>query len=214
MRSALILALKGAFIWAPAVMFWASMVLEFDFRNDQELQDDEHEVRRLERFFDVEGLPEAEYLAEWDAKEQALSQIVDKLFRSQRFLEGLRPGGFPGHSSGMQLAAGSSEQADSMEVSYILPPTPWHGGNLATALQASPGPAPWSPRFVVNHGEGALALVSASFEYVQKGKDRDERWACTSLRSHLIAHSDGEHACEPLCDLRGPMPHGIRYMRL
>lgn len=222
LKRAMLLFAKGLFIWTPAILFWGALALGapmLDFRTDEEVSEDENEVRRLERFFDVEDLPEAEYLVEWQAKEEALSQIVDKLLRSQRFMDCLMPGAFSDSGTAEdgprkgEAASADVSQADGVEVSYILPP-PGAAGDAVSTVSTATGQRPWSPRLIVAHREGSLAMVSASFEHVARGKDRDERWACTSLRSDLIAFCDGELACESICDLRGPPPHGVRYVRI
>ena len=40
------------------------------------------------------------------------------------------------------------------------------------------------------------------------------KWVCTQLRVELIAGLSGQSLGEPLCDLNGHAPHGIRYMRI
>jgi len=217
-----VLLFKGVCLWTPALLFWASLAFGtpfLDLRTDEEVQEDENEVQRLERFFDVEGLPEAEYLAEWQAKEEALSQMVDKLLRSQRFLDCMLPGAYSGagpSDAPPRSSASVASEADNVEVSYVLPP-PGTVGDAVLAhggLSTATGPRAWYPRLIIAHQEGSLALVSVALEHVARGKDRDERWACTSLRADLISFCDGEPACEPICDLRGPVPHGVRYMRI
>merc|ERR1711920_609933 len=79
---------------------------------------------------------------------------------------------------------------------------------------AAPGSRAWGPRLVVAHRNGSLVLVTLLFEYVGAGKDREERWACTTLRAELIATHDGVAANEQICDLRGVLPHGVKYMRI
>lgn len=220
LRTAVVLFLKGLCIWTPAILFWASLVSGtpfVDLRTDEEIQEDENESRRLERFFDVDGLPDVEYLEEWQTKEEALSQILDKLLRSQRFLECMLPGGFSGASPsdappGSRAAVAAVYEADDVEVSYVLPP-PGTVGNQGSLSMAT-GPRPWFPRLIIAHRDGSLALVNITLEHVAAGKDREERWACTSLRADLIAFCDGEPACESICDLSGPLPHGVRYMRI
>ncbi|CAE8642011.1 unnamed protein product, partial [Polarella glacialis] len=64
---------KGVFLWLPALVVWFSLASGsslLDFRTPEEIQEDENEVLRLERYFDVEHLPEAEYLPEWATKEE------------------------------------------------------------------------------------------------------------------------------------------------
>lgn len=243
-RRGVVLGLKGVLVWAPAALFWASLVWGanfFDYRTPEEVEEDEAEVQRLERFFDVQGLPEDEYLTEWTAKDEALGKVVEKLLRSQRFLECMLPGAYDAPQGGagagadseargsdsaawQQQAGGSgassstvAEEADAVEVSYVLPPPGavvdgvlGDEGSLSTGT----GPRPWAPRLMVAHRLGSLALISVRFEHVPKAKDREERWACTTLRADLVAFPDGEPACEPICDLRGPVPHGVRYMRI
>ena len=73
------------FLWIPALAAWTAVVsgVTLDFRTAEEVRQEEQEAQRLERFFDVEHLPEAlgslaiqtlnqvEYVKEWAAKEQA-----------------------------------------------------------------------------------------------------------------------------------------------
>jgi len=232
LRRGLLICLKCVVLWIPALLFWVSLAWGapiLDFRTDEELEDEENEVRRLERFFDVEGLPEADYLSEWTVKEEALEDIVDKLLRSTHFLELLIRGPQDAYAD---EAAGNADahrspawaqkqrqahllaEADYVEVSYVLPPPieeplPEGDGSLDAV-----GPRPWHPRLVLAHRDGGLALVMLSFEYVVRGKDREERWACTSLRGDLVAAYRGEPTYECICDLQGPVPHGVRYMRI
>lgn len=236
-----LLCLKGVGLWFPAVLFWSSLALGapiFDLRSDEEVAQDEHEARRVERFFGVDGIdPEDEYLAEWSSKEEALTAVVDKLFRSQRFAEALILGadtlmasdedgeeaaGF-GTSPGQRVApksrrALSSVEADAfasaVEVSYVMPPPPDDEDSGAPNTGAAH--LPWSPRVIIGHRGGALALVTLAFEHVEKGKDRVERWTCTALRADLVASLGGEavEGAECICDLRGPPPHGVRYLRM
>jgi len=237
MKKALLLALKGV-IWIPAALFWGAVAwgVPLDFRTDEEVQEDEMEVRRLERFFDVEHLPEADYLIEWRVKEEALADIIDKLLRSHKFIGCMLPGAYTDDDTsegGLQPADAQRQQpgkasrlnteADRIEVSYVLPPSGYGrisaaaaaDGELGSgALTTQTGPRPWRPRIVLAHREGSLALISAAFEYVARGKDREERWACTALRADLVSYCDGDTTCESICDLRGPLPHGVRYMRI
>jgi len=226
------LLLKGVVFWAPALFFWSSLAWGspiLDFRTDEEVQDDENEVRRLERFFDVEGLSQAEYLSEWTVKEEALSNMVDKLFRSQRFMDALARGpdeaadAEEGSAGDMLTQRSQSRKSgqftpdlEAVEVSYVLPPPLLEESPADEAVESSDatGPRPWYPRLVVAHRDGGLALITLGFEYVTKGKDREERWACTTLRADLVATFHGEAASECICDLQGPLPHGVRYMRI
>lgn len=237
LRKGLVLLAKSAVIWIPALFFWASMVLGdlFDLRTDEEINADENEVRRLERFFDVEGLSEAEYMTEWTAKEQALSQIMEKFLRSQKFTAIIARG--PDEDVGddeetehqPKPAAWSKSSSTatpnvaniSAEVSYVLPPPAEEdevGGSdnqpEKVGGHGGAGRSVWGPRLIVAHGDCALALVTLRFEYVVKGKDREERWACTTLRADLIATHNGDSVSEQIFDLHGPVPHGVRYMRL
>lgn len=187
----------------------------FDYRTQEEIEEDEAEVRRLERFFDVEGLPEDEYLTEWSSKDEALSKIVDKLLRSQRFLDCVVTGAVDAQRGGGAASSNKLEnEATSIEVSYVLPPVAIVGSGDDEGSSEGAGPRPWHPRLIIAHRLGSLALVSVSFEHVPGGKDREERWACTSLRTELVALPNGDPACESICDLRGPVPHGVRYVRI
>jgi len=230
LKRGVVLCLKTLVLWVPALFFWVSVAYGaplLDLRTEDEIQEDENEVRRLERFFDVEGLPEAEYMAEWTVKEEALSNIVEKLLKSHRFMEMLSRG--PDEYTGSEpldtqqpapwsqshKVVSPSAEAEAVEVSYVLPPPgAAEDAGLAEVVGGSSGPRPWAPRLVVAHRGGSLALVSLTFEYVVKGKDREERWACTALRGDLVAAPRGVAAFEQICDLRGPVPHGVRYMRI
>eukprot|EP00747_Dinoflagellata_sp_TGD_P179442 gnl/TRDRNA2_/TRDRNA2_30239_c0_seq1.p1 gnl/TRDRNA2_/TRDRNA2_30239_c0~~gnl/TRDRNA2_/TRDRNA2_30239_c0_seq1.p1 ORF type:complete len:328 (+),score=72.29 gnl/TRDRNA2_/TRDRNA2_30239_c0_seq1:86-1069(+) len=235
-RKAVVLLLKATLLWAPAMLFWLSVsgivgpIL--DFRTEEEIQEDENEARRLERFFGVETLPEADYLAEWSAKEEALSQIIAKLLLSQRFMLALSEGIVEPedstdvrHVPSRKMKRKVEEIAKEVEVSYVLPP-PLDDGEQALdgdsgrdlgahAAEDALG-GPWQPRLVVAHRGGALALVSLVFEFVEgHGKTgREERWACTQLRGDLIAGVDGEPTTDAIFYVSGPWPHGIRYMRI
>lgn len=240
-RRVLILCVKGVAIWLPAVLFWVSLVHGgplLDFRTDEEIQEEEHEMLRLERFFDVEGLSEAEVTAEWTGKEAALSQILEKLLRSQRVLTMLTAS--PGEAAALDDGGSASSEAvgavkvptlevltSLIEVSYVLPPPASEDGSTSTPLEflgrhaqaaasaASAGlPPPWAPRLILAHRGGSLILVSLLFEHVVRGKDREERWACTEMRGDLMAAAGGEPTCVPICNLSGPVPHGVRYMRI
>eukprot|EP00401_Gymnodinium_catenatum_P066209 CAMPEP_0117530092 /NCGR_PEP_ID=MMETSP0784-20121206/38165_1 /TAXON_ID=39447 /ORGANISM="" /LENGTH=348 /DNA_ID=CAMNT_0005326425 /DNA_START=9 /DNA_END=1055 /DNA_ORIENTATION=- len=224
---AAVLLVKGVGLWAPALFFWMSLVWGMPLvhlRTDDEIQDEENEVRRLERFFDVEGLPEFEYLAEWAAKEEALAGVVEKLLRSPRFAEAflLGPDDLdaehdqdpPRSRRGSLSAAEADNLAALVEVSYVLPPPAQDDGGTLNDSLGTGGTQPWMPRLIFAHRGGALALVAMVLEHVEKGKDREERWTCTELRSELIATRGGEALGEPICDLKGPLPHGVRYMRI
>lgn len=186
-------------------------------------------MKRLERFFGVEDLPEAQYDAEYTAKEEALVALIDKLLRSQRFLQALAHGAAkdaedmsssldPHSPAAWSLSKTkaslkvSAQNDEAFEVSYVIPPStvPEEDGLLHTF----DGPRRWHPRLVWSHQDGGMALCLLSFEHVAKGKDREERWACTKLRCDLIASPGGEPTLEEICDLRGPVPHGVRYMRI
>lgn len=210
LRRGLVVVVKGCVIWLPAILFWVSLVwggAVFDYRTQEEIEEDEAEVRRLERFFDVERLADDDYLAEWTAKDEALSKIVDKLLRAAHFTDCMVTGG------SAEAPQASASEANSIEVSYVLPPVAALGDGEAEGMDG-PGPRPWYPRLIVAHRLGSLALVCVSFEHVPGSKDREERWACTSLRTDLITLPNGEAVCEPICDLRGPVPHGVRYYRI
>jgi len=212
-RRGVVIVLKGIGIWGPALFFWVSLVWGgtfFDYRTQEEIEEDDAEVRRLERFFDVEGLPDDEYLTEWSSKDEALSKMVDKLLRSQRFVDCMTTGS----SEALPGSQSSGNEATSVEVSFVLPPIGIVGAG-DDAADAGPGPRPWYPRLMLAHRLGSIALVSVSFEHVPGKKDREERWACMSLRCDLVALPNGEAATgESICDLRGPVPHGVRYMRI
>jgi len=202
-----VVVLKGIFLWMPAAVIWLSIASGtpiLDFRTPEEVEEDENEVVRLERFFDVEHLPEEEYLTEWSVKKEALQGVLDKLLKSKRLLE---------------LLAESNQTAEELasvaEFSYILPPA--EGGlssPMDLALGGSEGYRPWNPRLVLSHSSGSLALVTLKFQHVNPAKGRDEKWTCTALRAELIASHGGEPASESICDLQGPLPHGVRYMRI
>eukprot|EP00928_Gymnodinium_smaydae_P033609 TRINITY_DN24021_c0_g1_i1.p1 TRINITY_DN24021_c0_g1~~TRINITY_DN24021_c0_g1_i1.p1 ORF type:complete len:247 (-),score=61.09 TRINITY_DN24021_c0_g1_i1:47-748(-) len=208
-----------------------------DFRTDEEIADDEHEARRIERFFDVDRLPETECMIEWSAKEEALSEVVAKLLKSSRFTEALTRGvealleaeeASSSSSASDDLSAASAsathgssavgDLAAAVEVSYVLPPAPpadSHDATPTVLVDAAVGVRPtWAPRLVITHQNGALVLVTLEFERVEKAKDREARWTCTALRSDLVATVGGEPTAEPIGELRGPLPHGVRYMRL
>lgn len=238
--------LKAVGLYAPAFLVWLSLAYGaplLDFRTEDEVNEDENEALRLERFFDVEGLGEAEYLAELAAKEEALAQIVDKLLRAPRFSEALARGPGEGggssfdqrdidggHAEGRMAAGGASGTQEppeaSVEISYVLPPPDGHGGGMgygagvydrgtSSLQQGLPlHQRPWSPRFVVAHREGGLALVALRMEYVEKARDRDAKWTCLALACDLIQGPKGQPGSERICDLRGPAPHGVRYMRI
>ena len=83
LRQGFVVALKVIFLWIPALAAWTAVLsgVTLDFRTAEEVKQEEQEAQRLERFFDVEHLPELEYVKEWADKEQALAQMVDKLIR-------------------------------------------------------------------------------------------------------------------------------------
>jgi len=229
LRWGLLVVVKSLTLWAPAILFWVQVVLGeplLDWRTDEEIQEEENEMRRLERFFDVEGLPEEKYTAEWTNKDEALSQIVDKLLRSPKVMEVLDRGPDDVHPDlapdtsfsplpNRHIARQGTLEASiaAVEVSYVVPPASTEDGDLSQT-DVIPGLRQWKPRLLVAHGSGALALATFAFEYVEKGKNREERWACTALRCELVATYGGSAASEPLCDLHGPVPHGVRYMRI
>lgn len=146
------MALKVFGLWVPGAVFWGSILYWasiLDFRTDGEVEEDDMEARRLERFFDVEGLPDNEYMVEWSSKEEALSLIVDKVLRSQRFAAALtrwmeaeedtdvgiitstpRPDAWTSE----RLLGSDSSAVVSVEVSYVLPPPvdgAWEGSDNA-----------------------------------------------------------------------------------
>jgi hypothetical protein len=232
-----IVALKFVGLWMPATIFWSSLVFGvpiLDFRTDGEVEEDDMEARRLERFFDVEGLPDNEYMVEWSSKEEALSQIVEKVLRSQRFATALTrwmaedeaDGGIitstprPDAWTSERSLGSDSSTVVSVEVSYVLPPPvdgAWDDSDKEQdslgRTQAGGGARPWWPRLIVAHSGGAMALLSLSFEHVEHSKDREERWACTALRCQLMASRGGFPAQELVFNMRGPVPHGVRYQR-
>lgn len=224
---------KGVLMWVPATLFWMQMVAGvpfFDLRSEEEAINEEQELQRLERFFDVQMLPEEECIVEWQAKEEAINQVVEKLVKSQRFLEMLERGfeaesgvgdaSQASWSSTKKMSAQEVEsRAQAIAVSYVLKPAPAaevddESETQSPMAHSSSGYATWSPRLVVQHRSGALALVILGLEHVQRAKDREERWTCTHLRVELIAGPGGESFGEQLCDLSGHVPHGVRYLRI
>jgi len=226
-------------LWVPALFFWIALVggMPLDLRTEEEIQEDEYEVKRLERYFDVEGLDEASYLSEWTAKEEALSNMMEKLLRSPRFMDILARGpsesngapevgaGFPPgdvaalaastpwlHAPARKGTAAVAAEAEAVEVSYVLPPPQEDAVGPGSLVGSSR--LPWEPRLIVAHRGGGLALVSLAFEHVDRDRNREPRWACTFLKAELIAKGHGESAQELICDLSGPVPHGVRYMRV
>ncbi|CAK0840152.1 unnamed protein product [Prorocentrum cordatum] len=73
-------------------------------------------------------------------------------------------------------------EVGSVEVSYVLPPAVAAEDERLLSTGAG-GARRWAPRLVVAHRDGVIMLVSLRFEHVARGKDRDERWACTALRA-------------------------------
>lgn len=235
LKRGLLIFLKGLFVWFPALFFWASLVMGaplVDLRTDEEIQEEENEVKRLERFFGVEGLSEAEYLTEWTTKEEALSQIVEKVLRSRNFMDTLVQGPpADGHDASLKsqdlvpwsrasrAAPQAVAEAEAVEVSYVLPPPQAEDEDSIDAdngeyLVTGDVYRRWLPRLVLAHRGGGLALLALAFERVARGKDNEERWACTSLQGYLVLASGGEATSEEICDLCGPVPHGVRYMRI
>lgn len=208
-KKAAVLALKSLFIWSPAVLFWIALAMEgniLELRTPEEIEDDDAEAKRLERFYDVEQLPNDQYLVEWSVKDEALGKILDKLVRSQRFLNCVATG-----SSEEPDRAATAIEAGHLEISYVMPPAV---GVDALTSHSAAGPRPWQARMVIANHMGALVLVNVCLQHVAGRKDRDERWACTHLRADLISNSRGEPMCEMICDLSGPVPHGVQYMRI
>jgi len=204
-----------------------------DLRTDEEIDEEENEARRLERFFDVHFLPEDEYLQEMQIKEEALSNMVEKLLKSRNFLDHIANGplghdhdGDDENSDSLELSAVRAPErknaqlgaeAGVVEVSYVHPPPRFEDGTgieVSKSFDRDAGSRTWMPRLVFAHRDGGLALAAMNFQYVLASKDRDERWACTRLRADLIAGLDGEAANEEICCLQGPLPHGVRYMRI
>ncbi|CAK9058374.1 unnamed protein product [Durusdinium trenchii] len=214
LRRGAVLTLKLIFLWVPAMAAWLAVVsgVQLDFRTPEEVKHEEEEAQRLERFFDVEHLSEVEYAAEWAAKEQALAGIVEKLIRSRTLQESMESANRLEGSSFSSQEAGDTDQV--MEFSYVHPPAEADRLNSLGAEIASEGYRPWNPRLVLSHKTGSVALVTMRFQHVQAAHGRSETWACTKLRVELITGLHGEAMEEPLCDLQGPMPHGVRYMRI
>jgi len=220
---------KVLLLWVPAAFFWVSLVTGYPFldtRTDEEIQDDEHEVRRLERFFGVEGLSEAESFAEWTNKEEALSQIVEKVLRSRHFMDMLVQGPHADIDAASPKptdyspwpkakAARLSAEAEAVEVSYVMPPPAAEEDDDTLDVAGGDAQRRWAPRLVLAHRGGGLALLALAFEHVAaRGKDREEHWSCTALQGYLVLAGGGEATCEEICDLHGPVPHGVRYMRI
>merc|ERR1711971_1140586 len=213
-----VILMKGVGLWFPASLFWISLLWGtplIDLRTDEEIQDDENEARRLERFFDVEGLPEAEYLVAWAAKDEALAALVEKLLRSPRIADALllTPDELDSASSRLadvshghsQLPTNEAEQlAAAVEVSHVLPPSA-DASISGSADDACSNPnKPWTPQLIIAHKGGSMLLASLVFKHVGKDKDREERWTCTAIRADLIALQGGDHIGEPVCDINGP----------
>lgn len=230
----LVVLLKGCLFWVPAGFFWLSIVTSgsiplLDLRTDEEIKEDEHEIERIERFFGMDGMVDGsdEYHDEWEAKNQALHQVHEKLVKSSRFMS-LLERGLDEESSAGETTQGfrkpQSEKdrveaaATSIEVSYILPPS--FGSEeddyamVGHSSGAAGGTPSWHPRLILAHRSGALALVLLAFEHVARDREREERWVCTRLRAELLAGPDGDPIGEPFCDLSGHAPHGVRYMRI
>ncbi|CAE7436883.1 unnamed protein product, partial [Symbiodinium natans] len=81
------------FLYVPAAAAWLAVVsgVTLDFRTPEEAKLEEQEAQRVERFFDVDHLPEDDYLREWSCKEQALTGILEKLMRSRTVQDALMP---------------------------------------------------------------------------------------------------------------------------
>ncbi|CAJ1458734.1 unnamed protein product [Effrenium voratum] len=210
LRRGAVLTLKLVFLWVPALAAWTSVVsgVALDLRTPEEAKQEEQEAQRLERFFDVDHLPEVEYVAEWAAKEQALAGMVDKLMRSKTVQEALGD-----RSDGLGVS-NAEEKEEVMEFSYVLRPLEANRLNSLDAEISSEGYRPWNPRVVLAHASGGLMLVSMRFQHLHAANGRNETWACTKLQAELIARQTGEALGEPICDIQGPMPHGVRYMRI
>lgn len=138
-------------------------------------------------------------------KEQALAGIIDKLARSRSIQDAMEPENPP-----PQAPEESGDVETVMEFSYVH--TPPQGGRLNSMELASEGYLPWNPRVILAHRSGSLALVTMTFQYVQ-AYGRGETWACTKLRAELM-ESSHDALKEAICDLQGPLPHGVRYMRI
>lgn len=236
LRRGAVLVLKAVCLWIPAVCFWISLAWDaqlLDLRTEEELAEEENEARRLERFFDVHFLPEDEYLQEMQIKEEALSHMVDKLLKSRNFLDHIANGPLGHDHDGDDEEGDSPElsaaraperksaqlvaEADVVEVSYVHPPPRFEDGSgdeVSKSFDLEAGSRTWMPRLVFAHRDGGLVLVTMNFQYVLASKDREERWACTQLRAGLIAGFGGDAANEEICCLQGPLPHGVRYMRI
>ncbi|CAE7628235.1 unnamed protein product [Symbiodinium sp. CCMP2456] len=190
-----------------------------DFRTPEEAKLEEQEAQRVERFFDVDHLPEDDYLREWSCKEQALTGILEKLMRSRTVQDALSPAFArsemsQGHFIPGASAAEGENNEDALEFSYVVPPSEVPRLNSLELDLASEGYRPWNARLILAHSSGSLALVTTTFQHVPPAKGRGELWTCTALRAELIATQGGAVASDPICELQGPLPHGVRYMRL
>jgi len=215
--------LKLVGLWVPAFAFWLIVVVArpaIDLRTDEEVQDEEEQMLRLERFFAVEALPDAEYWAEWQAKNDALAAIIDKILRSPKISEALELGpcgeaedpeweGEENETDAKQSPPSGKKTTseDKVEVSFVLPPPAGDEGVRG-------GGGPWCPKLAIAHQSGTIALVALVFEHVAADRNREERLACTQLCCDVILDHEDGLVCERLCDIRGPPPHGIRYMRI
>lgn len=240
LRQATLLLLRALLLWAPATLFWATLVFGnvfFDFRGDDE--DAENEERRLERFFNLPDIHRDECIDDWNAKEEALGKAIEKLLKSRRFADALEvgvdvlldkadeEGEAPVSMSRSRTVVPSArfeELAKNVQVSYIMPALAPR--NARGTLNTMPN-GPWTPRVIIAHTDGALALVTLTFESIDRveakhseGEDGEERedlwnsWTCTALRSDLVATKGGEPTAEFISEARGPPPHGIGYMRI
>lgn len=232
----IVIVARGVVLYMPALLFWSTLVAGtpmLDLRTDEEVAEDEHEARRLELFFDVEGLSQDVYLDEWASKEEALQKVLTQLLKSRRFADVLENGVDAldaddantenvrsRAASGASLpAARLQDFSSSVDVTYVL--SPYKDGDAPNkGIQRR-----WSPRLLIAHRSGTLALLTLTLELVdrpkgkqsedeEKGKEELDMWVCTALRTDLIATKGGEPTAEFISEARGPPPHGIRYMRI
>lgn len=81
LRKGVVLTLKLVFLWLPAAAAWTVVGTgaTLDLRSPEELQQEEREAQRLERFFDVEHLPEAESLSYGGLFDIFFARVIDLL---------------------------------------------------------------------------------------------------------------------------------------
>eukprot|EP00439_Symbiodinium_sp_Y106_P036197 s361_g4.t1 len=202
LRRGAVFGLRLIFLYVPAATAWLGLVsgVTLDFRTPEEAKLEEQEAQRVERFFDVDHLPEDDYLREWSCKEQALTGILEKLMRSKTVQDALSPAldrseMGQGHfiPSGASPAEGDNNE-DALEFSYVVPPSEVPRLNSLELDLASEGYRPWNARLILAHSSGSLALVTTTFQHVPPAKGRGELWTCTALRAELIATQGGADA--------------------